>query len=167
MTEFKITAIGDVKKRVTLGSFVGVEMFRILRVSMVNIITDRIGEKEAREAIYLTGKAVGGEIAKTFLDGTTDLNGYVKKFTDLLAELKVALVKVISVDLKKGKAVIQVDECASCSGMPNIGETICYFEGGIIAGVLKFFFKKEVDVVETKCWAKGDNICEFEVTIQA
>lgn len=166
MLDFKITAIGDVKKRVTLGSFVGVEMFRILRTSLVHIIADRIGTEQAKEAIYLTGKAVGGEIAKTFLDNITDLNEYVKKLTGLLAGLKVGLVKVISLDLKKGKAVIQVDECASCSGMPNIGETICDFEGGIVAGVLKFFFKKEVNAVETKCWGKGDNICEFEVTVK-
>jgi len=164
-TEFKISAIGDVSKRTVLGPFVGVEMFRILRVSMVDLISSQMGEKEANEAIYLAGKAVGGEIGKTFCVGITDLNEYVKKVTEILATLKVGLLRVVSVDLEKGKLIIDVNECVSCSGTPNIGKPICHFEGGIIAGILKFFLKKEAEAVEVKCWAMGNNTCEFVVTV--
>jgi predicted hydrocarbon binding protein len=149
-----------------MGNTVGLEMFRILRTSMVGLIAFRMGEKEAVEAIYMAGKAVGGEIGRTFLPEVKDLNEFVTKVKDILSDLKVGILKVVSADTAKGKFVIAVDECASCSGTPVIGQPICNFEGGIIAGLLKYFLKKEVKVVEVKCWALGDKTCEFEVTVQ-
>lgn len=165
MREFEINAIGDATKRVTLGLTVGIEMFRILRLSMVNLIFSEMGEEKANEAIYLTGKAAGEEIARTFLSEIKNLDEYVKKLTEIFFNLKVGIVKVLSVDLERGKLAIRVDECVSCSGTPVIGKPICHFEGGIIAGALKFFLKKEAKVVETKCWAMGDATCEFEVIV--
>jgi predicted hydrocarbon binding protein len=166
MAEFKISAIGDVSKREVLGPTVGVEMFRILRTAMVNLISTRLGKEQAKEAIYLSGKAVGGEIAKAFLSGITDLEEYVNKLAEILKSLKVGLVKVLETDVEGGKFVVRVDECASCSGTPVIGEPICDFEGGIIAGVLKYFLGKEVKATEVKCWAMGDQTCEFVVVIE-
>ena len=164
--EFRISAIGDVSQRKILGSTVGVEMFRILRTSMVNLISTQLGKEEANQAIYLSGKAVGGEIAKTYLSGITDLEEYISKCAEILKNLKVGILKVVSADVEKGKFVLRVDECASCSGTPVIGEPICYFEGGIIAGILKFFLKKEVEAKEVKCWAMGDKTCEFEAEVK-
>ena len=165
MLEFNISSIGDVSKRVGLGNTVGLEMFRILRTAMVGLISFRMGEKEGGEAVYMAGKAVGGEIGRAFLGEIKDLNEFVTKVKDILSDLKVGILKVVSADTAKGKFVITVDECASCSGTPVTGQPICNFEGGIIAGLLKFFLKKEVKVVETKCWALGDKTCEFEVTV--
>lgn len=166
MQEFKLSSIGDTSKRTTLGPTVGVEMFRILRQSMVDLISINLGKEEAEKAIYMAGKAVGGEIGNVFLSEVKDLDGLVTKVTGILKDLKVGLFKVVSADPDNGRFVVAVDECVSCSGTPTIGETICSFEGGIIAGILKFFLKKEVKAVETKCWAKGDNTCEFDVTVQ-
>jgi len=141
-------------------------MFRILRTSMVSLISTRLGKEEANQSIYLSGKAVGGEIAKAFLEGITDLEEYVNKCAEILKNLKVGLLKVVSADTERGKFVIRVDECVSCSGTPVIGEPICHYEGGIIAGILKFFLGKEVEATEVKCWAMGDQTCEFEAVVK-
>lgn len=166
MQDFKISAIGDTSKRVSLGGAVGVEMFRILRTSMVDLISINLGKDASEKAIYLSGKAVGGEIGNVYLKGITELEDLVTKVTNILRDLKVGLFKVVSADPENGRFVVDVDECVSCSGTPVTGEAICYFEGGIIAGIFKYFLKKEAKAVETKCWAKGDNTCEFVVTIQ-
>ncbi len=174
MPEFKISVIGDLSKRVTLGPTVGIELFRILRFSMGNLILSQLAigkEKEenqakANETIYLVGKAVGGEIGKAFLSGIDDLNEYVTKLKEILINLKVGILKVVSADLEKGKIVVDIEECVTGVGSPNIGMHICYFESGLIAGVLKFFLKKEVAAVEVKCCANGDDLCEFEATVK-
>lgn len=163
--EFKISVIGNTKPRVTLGPTTSVEMFRIIRTSLVNIISVQLGEKEADEACYLAGKAVGGEIGKTFLAEVKDLNDFVSKVKQLLIDLKVGVLNVLSADVAAGKFVIRVDECVSCSGTPNVGKPICHFEGGIIAGVMKYYLKKEITAIETRCWGRGDNFCEFNVTV--
>lgn len=163
--EFSISIIGDTKRRVTLGPLTSVEMFRIIRTSLVNIISLQLGEEKGDEACYLSGKAVGGEIGRAFLAEVKDLDDFVGKVRQLLINLKVGVLSVVSADVDTGKFVIVVEECVSCSGTPNIGKSICYFEGGIIAGVMKHYLKKEVKAVETKCWGLGDKICEFDVTV--
>ncbi|WP_245527616.1 V4R domain-containing protein [Methanotorris igneus] len=60
---------------------------------------------------------------------------------------------------------LRIYECANCAGLPNIGKKICCFEAGFFAGVLKNILDKDVRVVEVKCYASGDDCCEFEVRI--
>lgn len=163
---FKLSAIGDTSPRTTLGPLTSVEIFRIMRTSLADIIVSSLGEETANAAIYNTGKAVGGEIGRAFLADAKDLNDFIQKVRELLIKLKIGVLSVVSADLEKGQVVIRVDECTTCSGVPNTGKCICYFEGGVIAGALKFFIKKEVKATETKCWGTGDNFCEFFVEIE-
>jgi predicted hydrocarbon binding protein len=61
--------------------------------------------------------------------------------------------------------VFQVEECVSCTGLPNLGESICYYLGGQLAGAIESIIGKNVAFVETKCQAKGDSLCEFKYNI--
>jgi predicted hydrocarbon binding protein len=61
--------------------------------------------------------------------------------------------------------VFQVQECASCTGLPNLGESVCYYLGGQLAGALEVALSKNVGFVETKCQAKGDTLCEFRCNV--
>jgi predicted hydrocarbon binding protein len=51
----------------------------------------------------------------------------------------------------------------TCAGIPNIGETVCHFEGGVVAGIIQNFTKSIVTCKEIQCWGKGDKSCVFEV----
>ncbi len=60
--------------------------------------------------------------------------------------------------------ILRVTSCAFASGAPNINEAICDFTRGVIRGAFAEFKGAEtVSVKETRCWAKGDAYCEFEV----
>lgn len=61
--------------------------------------------------------------------------------------------------------VLEEDECGVCSGLGNIGEPVCTFEAGLLAGALEQVYRKPVSVAETKCWGLGDKICRFEAHI--
>ena len=164
--EFKISAIGNTDMRTTLGPTTSVEIFRIVRTSLGSIISLQLGKDNANKAIYSAGKAVGGEVGRVFLSEAKELEDFVQKVRDLLITLKIGVLSVVSADVEKGKFVVRVDECVSCSGTTNIGEAVCYFEGGVIAGIMKFYLKKEIIAIETKCYGLGDNFCEFDVTTE-
>lgn len=167
MSKFSLNMIGDTSKRSQLGDNIKIEMFRVVRGALVNLISMQIGDNAvASNAMYMTGKAMGLEMGEAFFSDIKDLNEYIERVGETLKDFKVGLLRVVDKSsLDKGKLTVAVDECVSCSGTPDIGEPICYFEGGLIAGVLKYFLKKEVEAVETKCWGKGDKTCEFEVKI--
>lgn len=62
------------------------------------------------------------------------------------------------------KIVFRLDDCFTCSEMENIGKPVCYFEAGFSAGAVSTISKQDMDAVEVRCNALGDNYCEFEVT---
>ncbi|WXG44571.1 MAG: V4R domain-containing protein [Promethearchaeati archaeon SRVP18_Atabeyarchaeia-1] len=61
--------------------------------------------------------------------------------------------------------VVQVEECAICYGVGDLGQSVCYFLGGNIAGTLEGVLGRKVGFVESKCCAKGDPNCEFRYTV--
>ena len=52
-----------------------------------------------------------------------------------------------------------------CSGLPLSEETICDYDEGFIAGVLKAYTGKDFFVKEVDCWATGDRVCRFAVKV--
>jgi predicted hydrocarbon binding protein len=67
---------------------------------------------------------------------------------------------------EKGKLLtFQVEECVSCTGLPNLGESVCYYLGGQLAGAIEVVLGENVGFVETMCQAKGDSLCEFKCNI--
>jgi predicted hydrocarbon binding protein len=69
-------------------------------------------------------------------------------------------------EFEKNKLIVfQVEECAICYGVRNLGRTVCYFLGGIIAGTLEGTLNRGVGFSESKCYAKGDPNCEFRCNL--
>ncbi|MEM4133911.1 MAG: V4R domain-containing protein [Candidatus Micrarchaeia archaeon] len=49
-------------------------------------------------------------------------------------------------------------------GLPPTGRAECYFIQALIRGAFAAYLKQEnINVIETKCWRKGDVYCEFNV----
>ncbi|EHP89631.1 V4R domain-containing protein [Methanotorris formicicus] len=132
--------------RPTLGRDVDVLAYRALRCSILNFLGITGNSK-----LYSAGKYFGEKL-------------YVESFEELVEffkELKIGILEVIDEEPLK----LRIYECANCAGLPNIGKKICCFEAGLLAGVLKNILNKDVHVVEVKCYASGDDCCEFEVRV--
>ena len=56
---------------------------------------------------------------------------------------------------------LTVSEDADCSGLPLLGETVCNYDEGLIAGIFSTYTGKEYTAVEVDCWATGDRVCRF------
>ena len=132
--------------RPTLGRQADVALIRALKLSIIRYLGFNAASK-----LYFAGVHFGEELGVKSIDD-------MKEFFE---ELGIGILSVVSED----PLIFRVEECIDCEGLPHIGEPICYFEAGIIAGCLESILGKKVKVVETKCYAKGDDCCEFETTI--
>ncbi len=132
--------------RPEFGADIGVVPWRLIRL----IALDKYN---LRSVAYLFGREIGSQLP-------------VKKPEDLLKlvrDLKIGRAEVVK--LADDEIIVDVFECATCAGIPKIGEPVCQFEAGIVGGALDKILGKNVKVLETKCWGLGDEVCRFEATI--
>ncbi|MEG2770239.1 MAG: 4-vinyl reductase, partial [Oscillospiraceae bacterium] len=79
---------------------------------------------------------------------------------------KVGILRVENFDEKTGAAVLTVGEDLDCSGLPITGETVCNYDEGFLAGVLKEYTNNDYIVTEVDCWATGARVCRFEAFVK-
>lgn len=72
-------------------------------------------------------------------------------------------VDIISLDVDE--AVIRVYETASSSQAMDIGEPLCHFTAGEMAGMIEALLAESVTVRETACWGTGNSYCEFYIKL--
>ncbi|WP_456482303.1 V4R domain-containing protein [Methanopyrus sp.] len=56
---------------------------------------------------------------------------------------------------------VVVYDCISCCGAPEMGETLCVLEGGLIQGMISAIEGREYYAIEYACWGLGDRRCAF------
>lgn len=147
----EMLTIKDISRtdRVRLGDAVPVPLFRLIRL----IGMHRILGESAGHTLYMVGKDLGKELEV----GSTD------EFLRLVQDLKIGIPSVT--ESAEDRVVIFVEECITCSGLPNIGEMACHFEAGLITGALERILKRPARGVQTKSSAMGFNGCEFEIRL--
>lgn len=59
--------------------------------------------------------------------------------------------------------VINVYDCFECKGLPYMGKTACAFDSGLLMALFSAHYNKPREVTETKCYATGDDYCQFFV----
>lgn len=154
--------------RKVLGEMVPVQLFRALRLVGVMEGMKEIAGRGANAIIYRGGRNLGLNIGKSISDNLTvpnDLSSYLTGVVNTCHNLGIGLLSTAGGSFDSGKVYLQVDECVSCAGIPDIGETVCHFEGGMIGGIIENFTNRQVRCKEIKCWGKGDGVCLFEVLL--
>lgn len=146
MVKYAINQL-SVDNRNELGRCIDITMFRIVRFMDL----ERYLGRGAHGVVYEAGKKLGHDLnPKT-----------VEDFVKFCEDYKIGKVEII----KDNPLQIRINECISCSGLPECGETLCWFEGGFIAGCLEKVFNKRVMAKETHCAGLGDEFCQFEIKI--
>lgn len=148
-------------KREKLGTEIPILVFRALRHYTDIYATDLLGENAAHILFINAGKSLGKALGKELYD--SDLNKYLENIVKFIEEEKIGLLKITHFD--EEKLVVQLDECITCAGMDNIGKRICFFEVGLVAGLVENFLGKKVLAYESKCNANGEETCEVTVSL--
>lgn len=125
--------------------------FRLVRWSELERI---VGIQASNVLWYNAGKRLGELVTE---------KGLIKSLDDLISfavNQRIGIVDIVKESTNKAR--VHVYECISCSGIPNIGRPVCYFEGGLVAGVLSKLIGK-CKAVETHCWGMGYSFCGFDI----
>ncbi|AEH06398.1 V4R domain-containing protein [Methanothermococcus okinawensis] len=128
--------------RPTLGRNADVSLIRALILSIIRYLGFNAASK-----LYHAGMYFGGELGVSSIDD----------MKEIFKELGIGIINIVSTE----PMVIRIEECVECSGLPNIGKPVCYFDAGVIAGCLEGILGSEVKVVEKNAVLWGMTIANL------
>jgi len=136
--------------RPTLGGTVPIQLYRAIRILAFREV---LGSEISAAILRVSGRSVAQKMG-------------VRNVQELICALQdLSVGKLSSVEQTDDQVVLVATECATCSGIPNIGEAICHFETGFVSGGLEDVFGGPVKTVETQCWGLGDKVCRWEAKL--
>ncbi|BDZ70049.1 V4R domain-containing protein [Methanobacterium petrolearium] len=126
-------------------------MFRAIRVSLMDegINIDPI----LRNAGYKVGETFYEKLQ------TPDINKFIRNVAKFWEDNQLGRIEVKSTD----PIIIQAYDCFECEDLPQIGKPACAFDSGILEAFFSLCFQEQVEVEEVKCYAQGDDYCQFMV----
>lgn len=164
---FSWESIGDIEEgRKNLGETMPVFVYRLLQFTMKDELIKQFGKEKTIEIFRNAGESAGREFANHLLDITLPFDEFVASLQEILVETKIGVLRIEEFNPETGFAVLTVGEDLDCSGLPITGETVCNYDEGFLAGILKVYTKKEYIVTEVDCWASGSRVCRFEATCE-
>ena len=147
--------------RGSLGEEMPVMVYRLMQYTMVDVLTKEFGREKANYYIREAGRLAGTEFTKHALDVKVDLNTFVANLQKALMDLKIGILRIESVSEDAKEIVMTVGEDLDCSGLPITNESVCDYDEGFIAGILKEYTGQLYTVREIDCWSTGDRVCRF------
>ena len=156
----------DENSRGNLGEELPVRVYRLLEYSLKEELLRRYGKDEQVEVFRSAGRMAGEYFAKNMLNLDQPMDQFVSELQNKMKELKIGVLRIEDVDEESGKIILTVAEDADCSGLPVLGETVCNYDEGFIAGILSVYSGKQYTVIEVDCWATGDRVCRFHANVE-
>lgn len=164
--KFSWDSIGDiVDGRQNLGEGMPVFVYRLFQFTLKDRLTSRFGKEAAIEIFREAGQLAGKEFAEHMLDLNLEFNDFISHLQEVLRQSQIGILRIEKFDMDTGEATLTVSEDLDCSGLPITGETVCNYDEGFLAGVLKVYTKKAYIVTEVDCWATGSRVCRFEARV--
>lgn len=159
---FDWARLGDVHAgRDNLGEEMPVIVYRLLQYTMHDELAERYGMETAEEILRGAGYRAGRSFGKNVITKRDSFNSFVADLQQQLKDLKIGILRIEKADTENMKFVLTVSEDLDCSGLPVMGETVCTYDEGFIAGILEDFTGSAFNVLEIDCWATGDRTCRF------
>jgi hypothetical protein len=162
---FSWNLLGDISAgRPSLGHETRLEVYRLMEFTFRDVLEEEFGTEKTDKIFYRAGFLAGTQIYKNAMGTPGDFAAFVKKLQDLLAEMKIGILRIEKADPEKGAFVMTVSEDLDCSGLPETGFGVCTYDEGFIAGIMESYTGVPFEVKEIDCWCTGDRTCRFSVT---
>lgn len=107
------------------------------------------------------GRDIGRALAKTFR--SSDLEEILRELEELWREAGLGLIRIVRIE---PEIELEISDCYSCGGMPNVGKALCPLDEGIIEGILEERIGGGFRVREVECYGKGNERCLFKIRIE-
>jgi hypothetical protein len=163
-SKFQWSDLGDIEMgRPSLGQMVPVVAYRLMQYTLREALIMRVGTEKTNQVFFDAGKLAGIQLCRNLLNTKLPFNDFIASLQEKLRELKIGIVRIEHTDLEKLEFTLTVEEDLDCSGLPISDETICVYDEGFVAGILKEYTGKDFKVKEVDCWATGDRCCRFDI----
>lgn len=153
----------NINDRGNLGDEIPVAVYRLMEYSLKEELNERFGKEEQVKIFRKAGYRAGAYFAAHMMDMGQDLNGFTAQLQNQTEKMKIGVLRIESFDTESGRMLLTVSEDVDCSGLPMLGEAVCNYDEGFIAGILSTYLGRPYTAVEIDCWATGDRVCRFEV----
>lgn len=164
---FKWQDLGDIQEgRPNLGPSTTVAVYRLMQYTLRDVLIAKLDVQRANEILKEAGKLAGSEFCKNLLNIKLGPDEFLAELQDKMRTLNIGILRVEEADFNQMKLILTVSEDLDCSGLPVLGETVCDYDEGFIAGILHAYSGKEFDVTEIDCWASGGRTCRFAVALK-
>lgn len=165
--KFSWESIGNIKDgRRNLGKDMPVFVYRLFQFTIKDELSKQVGTDKTIDIFRNSGELAGREFANHMLDLTLSFNEFMVQLQEVLSESKIGILRIERFNLETGDAVLTIGEDLDCSGLPITGETVCNYDEGFLAGILKEYTRKDYIVTEIDCWATGSRVCRFEAEVK-
>jgi predicted hydrocarbon binding protein len=126
-------------------------MFRTIRVALLDegINIDPI--------LHNAGVKVGQTFYKKL--ESQDINDLARNLTSFWETNKLGNIQIKSIN----PIIIQAYDCFECEDLPQLGRPACSFDSGLLEGIFSNYYGQKVEAEETKCYAQGDDFCQFVI----
>lgn len=123
--------------------------------------TEKILKSGAKVIWLEAGRHAGSEFTQAFLREGMKPEETPKFFEEFFAQGGWGKIQA-KVNFTKKEAVIRIENSATAR-QTEAKEPVCHFIRGYIAGICDVIFDSSTNCAETKCTAKGDPYCEFQI----
>lgn len=158
--------LGDIAEgRPNLGTETSVAAYRLMQFTFKDVFTKELGKQKTMELFVKAGELAGKEFCRNLLDVSMPFDEFISDLKEKLVTLKVGILRMEKADKEALQFTLTVSEDIDCSGLPVLGETVCDYDEGFIAGIFEEFTGKKFTAKEIDCWATGDRTCRFKVQL--
>jgi predicted hydrocarbon binding protein len=162
--DFRWSDLGNMEQgRPNLGCEAPVIVYRLMQFTFKDVLSKELGLEGTEEVFARAGELAGREFCRNILNKNLSLPEFIADLEKKLVDFKIGILRVESADMETLHFTVTVSEDLDCSGLPMLGGTVCDYDEGFIAGILKEFTGRAFTVKETDCWATGDRTCRFDI----
>ncbi len=122
-----------------------------------------MGPEETKAIFIDAGRLAGEEFCRNLLNTQLDFDKFLAELQKTLVDLKIGILRIEEINGDSLEMTLTVAEDLDCSGLPKSDQTVCDYDEGFLAGILKAYTGKDFRVEEIDCWATGDRVCRFKV----
>jgi len=158
--------LGDLEVgRPQLGGMAPVLVYRLLQYALKAVLAQKLGVAATKEIFFQAGRLAGEEFCRQVLDCNLPIERFFLDLANKLEEWKIGLLEIEDLQPHTLEMTLTVAEDLGCSGLPVCHQTLCDYDEGFLAGILSVYSGQDFQVEEISCWAMGDRICRFKISL--
>ena len=148
-----------IEKSEAIGEMSNNHIFRLLNTAFITAIDARV--PEGALVLYEVGSNFATNLKEVFV--ASEFDGLLEELAHFWKEHALGQIDEVRTSEEGANLHFNVYDCFECSHMPNIGQTVCKFDEGFLTRIVSEKLQDTFAVKELKCYATGNDCCEFEV----